>query len=112
MTSDARSTRRGWRRPRRTLGTIERRNQNAEDIAHRAGRLYEKVAGFVDDMEKVGRNLGAASAAYDDAMGKLSTGRGNMLSQVETLKTLGAKTGKTIRTEFDHDERPGIEAAE
>ncbi|QUS36638.1 DNA recombination protein RmuC [Falsirhodobacter algicola] len=83
--------------------TIERRNQNAEAIADRAGRLYEKVAGFVDDMEKVGRNLGAAQTAYGDAMGKLSTGRGNVLSQLETLKTLGAKTSKTFRTEFDHD---------
>ncbi|MDH2325627.1 DNA recombination protein RmuC [Cereibacter sp. SYSU M97828] len=92
--------------------TIERRNQNAEDIAHRAGRLYEKVAGFVDDMERVGKALGTAGTAFDDAMGKLSTGRGNVLSQVETLKTLGAKTGKTIRADFDHDERPGIEAAE
>ncbi|WP_128253432.1 DNA recombination protein RmuC [Falsirhodobacter deserti] len=83
--------------------TIERRNQNAEAIADRAGRLYEKVAGFVDDMEKVGRNLGAAQSAYGDAMGKLSTGRGNVLSQLETMKVLGAKTSKTFKTEFDHD---------
>ncbi|MDB6452230.1 DNA recombination protein RmuC [Falsirhodobacter sp. 20TX0035] len=83
--------------------TIERRNQNAEAIADRAGRLYEKVAGFVDDMEKVGRNLGAAQSAYGDAMGKLSSGRGNMLSQLETMKVLGAKTSKSFRTEFDHD---------
>lgn len=83
--------------------TVERRNQNAEAIADRAGRLYEKVAGFVEDMEKVGRNLGAAQTAYGDAMGKLSSGRGNMLSQLETMKTLGAKTSKTFKTDFDHD---------
>jgi DNA recombination protein RmuC len=30
---------------------VERRNQNAEAIATRAGRLYDKVVGFVDNME-------------------------------------------------------------
>ncbi|MCJ8138812.1 DNA recombination protein RmuC [Falsirhodobacter halotolerans] len=88
--------------------TVERRNRNAEAIADRAGRLYEKVAGFVDDMEKVGRNLGAAQSSYNDAMGKLSSGRGNVLSQLETMKTLGARTQKTFRTDFDHDDQPAL----
>ncbi|WP_062763064.1 DNA recombination protein RmuC [Falsirhodobacter sp. alg1] len=83
--------------------TIERRNQNAENIASRAGLLYDKVAGFVDDMEKVGKSLDTASQTYGEAMGKLANGRGNVLSQIETLKNLGARTQKTFRTDFDHD---------
>ena len=82
---------------------VERRNQNAEDIAQRAGRLYDKVAGFVDNMEKVGRSLGQAQDAYDNAFGQLKSGRGNVLSQVETLKALGAKTSKQLGTSFDRD---------
>lgn len=82
---------------------VERRNQNAEDIAQRAGRLYDKVAGFVDNMEKMGRSLGQAQDAYDNAFGQLSRGRGNVLSQVETLKSLGAKTSKQLGTPFDRD---------
>ena len=82
---------------------VERRNQNAEDIAQRAGRLYDKVAGFVDNMEKVGRSLGQAQDAYDNAFGQLKSGRGNVLSQVETLKALGAKTSKQLGASFDRD---------
>lgn len=80
---------------------VERRNQNAEAIATRAGRLYDKVVGFVDNMENVGKRLEQAQVAYQDAFGQLSRGRGNVLSQVESLKALGAKTSKTITVEFD-----------
>jgi DNA recombination protein RmuC len=80
---------------------VERRNQNAEAIAQRAGRLYDKVVGFVDNMENVGKRPEQAQDAYQDAFGQLSRGRGNMLSQVESLKSLGAKTGKTISMDFE-----------
>lgn len=80
---------------------VERRNQNAEAIAQRAGRLYDKVVGFVDNMEDVGKRLEQAQDAYQDAFGQLSRGKGNVLSQVETLKALGAKTGKSIGVEFE-----------
>jgi DNA recombination protein RmuC len=75
---------------------VERRNQNAEAIAKRAGHLYDKVVGFVDNMENVGKRLDQAQDAYQDAFGQLSRGRGNVLSQVETLKSLGAKTTKSL----------------
>ena len=80
---------------------VERRNQNAEVIAERAGRLYDKVVGFVDNMENVGKRLEQAQDAYQGAFSQLSSGRGNVLSQVETLKSLGAKTTKAIGVDFD-----------
>lgn len=81
---------------------VERRNQNAEAIAQRAGRLYDKVVGFVDNLETVGKRLEQAQDAYQDAFGQLSRGRGNVLSQVETLKSLGAKTSKSITADVDN----------
>jgi DNA recombination protein RmuC len=87
---------------------VERRNQNAELIAERAGRLYDKVVGFVDNMENVGRRLEQAQDAYQGAFGQLSRGRGNVLSQVETLKALGAKTTKTIGAEFDQKQEDNL----
>jgi DNA recombination protein RmuC len=83
---------------------VERRNQNAEQIAERAGRLYDKIVGFVNNMENVGKHLGQAHDSYETAFGQLSRGRGNVLSQVESLKMLGAKTGKSIGVEFDEDD--------
>ncbi|WP_235829898.1 DNA recombination protein RmuC [Frigidibacter oleivorans] len=92
--------------------TIERRNRNAEEIANRAGLLYEKVAGFVDAMETLGRNLGQAQNAYGTAMDRLTRGSGNVLGQVDKLKRLGARTSKTIGSDFDAEpEAPGELAA-
>ncbi len=91
---------------------VERRNQNAEQIADRAGKLYDKVVGFVGSMESVGKRLGQASDAYDDAFNKLSRGRGNMLSQVESLKLLGAKTNKSINIEVEEEAAIGINSAQ
>ena len=75
---------------------VERRNSNAEKIAERAGAIYDKVHGFAQDMEKVGKQLDAARDAHSSALGKLTEGRGNVLRQVEMLKTLGAKTVKSL----------------
>ena len=83
---------------------VERRNKNAELIADRAGKLYDKVSGFVLNMEKVGERLTQAQDSYDTAFNQFSKGRGNVLSQVENLKTLGAKTSKSIDTDFENTE--------
>jgi len=83
---------------------VERRNKNAELIADRAGKLYDKVSGFILNMEKVGERLTQAQDSYEVAFNQFSKGRGNVLAQVESLKTLGAKTTKSINTEFDKSE--------
>lgn len=80
----------------KTVWDVERRNRNAEDIASRAGLIYDKIVGFATDMERVGKQIDAARLAHADALTKLSSGRGNVLGQVEKLKLLGAKTNKTM----------------
>lgn len=79
-----------------SLWRIEQQNRNVQKIAESGGRLYDKIAGFVDDMEKLGKQLGTAERTYDEAMKKLATGNGNMLRQAEQLKALGAKTSKSL----------------
>ena len=91
----------------------ERRESNAEAIADRAGKLYDKLALFVEAMEEVGRHLAQAQGAHETAMGRLSQGSGNLLGQADKLKKLGARTQKAIGVEFDEErEPPAIEAAE
>jgi DNA recombination protein RmuC len=75
---------------------VERRNKNAEEIAARAGKIYDKFVGFLDDMTELGGRLDQAKESFHGAMGKLSDGRGNIVRQVEQLKGLGAKTTKAI----------------
>ena len=83
----------------RTVASLwkqERQQQNALEIAKRGGELYDKFAGIVKDMETVSARLGSAKDAHDDVMKKMSTGRGNLISQVEKLKELGAKADKSL----------------
>ena len=89
------------------LWDIERRNSNAEDIADRAGKLYDKVVGFVESFSAVGGAIERAKASHDKAMGQLKTGGGNIIGQVEKLKKLGARTQKSLAVAFDADPEDG-----
>jgi DNA recombination protein RmuC len=75
---------------------VERRNRNAEAIADRAGKLYEKFAGFLTDMNVLGDRLTSAQKSYGNAIGKLQSGPGNVVRQIEQLKELGARTSKSL----------------
>jgi len=74
----------------------EAQSRNAQDIAKRGAELYDKLAAFVADLQKVGAKLKDAQSAYDEAEKKLSTGRGNAIRQAEMLKDLGLKTAKAL----------------
>ena len=89
--------------------TVERRNRNAEVIADRAGKLYDKFVGFVEDMRKLGSSLSTAQTTYDGALGKLSLGPGNLVGQVETLKKLGAKARKSLPKELLDDSAEALD---
>lgn len=85
----------------RNVWDIEKRHRNADEIAERAGALYEKVAGFLASMDKLDGHLEKARLSFEDAKGQLSTGRGNVVRQVEMLRDLGAKTNKAIPSGWD-----------
>ncbi|MBU2957469.1 DNA recombination protein RmuC [Paracoccus sp. 1_MG-2023] len=86
------------------IWAVERRESNAMEIARRAGALYDKVAGFVDAMEGVGRALDQANKAHGQAMDRLSRGSGNVIRQVEMLRGLGARATKQISLDHDRDD--------
>ncbi|SEP70409.1 DNA recombination protein RmuC [Devosia sp. YR412] len=85
----------------RNVWDIEKRHRNADEIAERAGALYEKVAGFLASMDKLDGHLEKARLSFEDAKGQLSTGRGNVVRQVEMLRDLGAKSNKTLPSGWD-----------
>lgn len=87
----------------RTIASVwrlELQNKNAQEIARQGGQLYDKIEGFVKDMQILGKQIDTASKTYGLAMNKLSDGRGNILSKTEKLKELGAKTSKAIPQEL------------
>jgi len=77
-----------WRR--------EWQNKNAMDIVKRGELLYEKFVGFTENFEEIGKKINSAQKAYDDALGQLKTGRGNVISQAIQLKNLGLKSDRKI----------------
>ncbi len=85
-----------------TLRTIENiwryehQNENALLISKKAADLYDKFAGFVTDIEAIGTNIARSQKAYDDALNKLSTGKGNLLRRSEEFLELGIKAKKRI----------------
>jgi DNA recombination protein RmuC len=91
------------------LWNVEKRNKNAEAIAERAGRLYDKLATFIDSFNRVGSAIEDARKAHDKALGQLARGNGNLVKQVEMLKDLGARTGKSLAVAADGEpEEPRI----
>ncbi len=74
----------------------EMQARNVKDVMDRGAKLYEKFAGFVSDMEEIGRSLRNATSSYEDARKKLSEGPGNLVKQVEMLRQLGVKPRKVL----------------
>ncbi len=81
----------------RNLWNIEKQNQNSAIIAQQAGKLYDKLASFIENMKKIDKGISTAREAYDTAFKQLSDGRGSAISIAEDLKDKGAKTIKEIK---------------
>lgn len=86
------------------LWQIETRNKYVQKIAEVGGSLYDKLANFVDDMQKIDKALTAARTNYETAISKLATGKGNALSLANRLKEYGAKANKQIGMEYEESE--------
>ncbi|MGZ8947147.1 MAG: DNA recombination protein RmuC [Methylococcaceae bacterium] len=99
-----------------TLRTIEniwryeRQNENARAIADKAGIVYDKIRGFVEDLDKLGKQLSTVHTTYDGVMNKLTRGHGNLIRQASSFVDLGVKVKKTIPKNIT--EQAGVEADE
>ncbi len=93
-----------------TLRTIEhiwrteRQEQNAQEIVRQAEGLLDKFSAFSEDMNKIGQNIERTQMAYEDAMNKLTTGKGNLVRRTEKMKQLGLRPKKMmpLRSEEEH----------
>jgi DNA recombination protein RmuC len=83
----------------RTVSSIwryELQGQNAQEIARLAGELCDKLAMSLGDLNGVAEKINGALAAHNEAMKRLSTGRGNALSVGERIRTLGVKSKRPM----------------
>jgi DNA recombination protein RmuC len=77
-----------WRRQKQTL--------NALEIARQAGNLHDQFVLFAESLQEVGQRLDQARVSYDQAVARLSTGRGNLVRRTLELEKLGARAERQI----------------
>jgi len=95
----------------RTIQNIwryEYQNKNAMEIADKAGALYDKFVGFVEDLEKVGSQLETTRKTYDAAHNKLVSGRGSLVNRAQNLIDLGVKSRKQLPSEILQESDLGV----
>jgi len=83
----------------RTVASIwryELQGQNAQDIARLAGDLCDKVSTSLADLNGVAEKIADALTAHNEAVRRLSTGKGNALSIGQRIRNLGVKTKKPM----------------
>ena len=74
------------------------------EIARQCANLYDKVVGFVEDLEQIGKRLDQAQSSYHDAFNKLKSGKGNLIRAAEKVKELGVKPTKSITNHLIPDD--------
>jgi DNA recombination protein RmuC len=90
----------------------EKQSRNAQEIAGRAGALYDKLRVAMEDMARLGSALQSADSAYGEAMKKLASGKGNLVRQVEQLRELGAPVKRAFPRELlDDSDDAAVESA-
>ncbi|CAN5164956.1 DNA recombination protein RmuC [soil metagenome] len=87
----------------RTVANIwrqENQNRNAQEIARLGGSMIDKLTGFIEDLIDVGKKMDGAKSTYEEAMKKLHSGRGNVISTAEKMRLLGAKADKNLPSQL------------
>lgn len=74
--------------------------RNIQEIVRQGTALYDKFVGFTDKFEKIGAEISSAQRVYDEALGQLSSGKGNLIQRVENLKKLGLSPSKKIASKY------------
>jgi DNA recombination protein RmuC len=99
----------------RTIASVwktEYQTRNAIEIARQAGEMLDKFSAFTNDLEDVGKHLKRAEDAQNNALNKLSTGKGNLVGRAEKLAKLGVKSSKKINPNLIHDHEPEDESTD
>jgi len=75
----------------------KKQEDNVKKIVSKAGTMYDKFIGFVNDIEKMGSQLETVSKTYEDAKNKLHTGKGSLTTQMGQLKEMGISSTKELK---------------
>lgn len=93
-----------------SIWRYERQNENAQAIARQAGQLFDKLVGFVDELNTVSQKIQSAADAHAEAMKRLVQGKGNALGRAQKLKELGVASKKDFPPVLSAGEKHIVEA--
>lgn len=77
-----------WRR--------DAQEKNIQEIVKVGSDLYDKFVLFTDNFSKIGDSIDRAQQSYKEALGQLSTGKGNLIGRAERLRKLGISPKKAL----------------
>jgi len=80
----------------KSLWRQEDQTKNALEIAKKSGALYDKFVNFIESLQKVGEHIDKSKEMYEKAYNQLKNGKGNLISQAENIKKMGAITKKSL----------------
>jgi len=78
----------------------EYQNRNAQDIADRGAKLFDKFVGFTESLMDVGKQISRSQEAYAHAYKQLASGNDNLVLQATKLKGLGIKAKKELASQL------------
>ncbi len=84
---------------------LQQQQQNAREIARQAGLLYDKLASFTEELQKIGESIDKSKSRWQTAWNALSIGRGNLLSRAERLKLLGVESRRQVKSTGSADDQ-------
>jgi DNA recombination protein RmuC len=87
-------------------------SRNAKEISSRGAELYDKLVGFVHDLQRVGEKIQQAQDSYVEARKKFSEGGGNLIGQAEKLRRLGVKPSKKLPAAWTDNAEDGAAVIE
>ena len=82
-----------------TLWRTERSMQNTKEIAQIGGELYDRIANFMNEMEKISDSIKNIQKNYDSAVTKIQGNKG-ILKSAFKLKELGVKSSKILDEKY------------
>ncbi len=78
------------------LWQSELQSRSVSEIYSSAEKLYKKFSTFAANFLRIGDNIDKLRGTYDEAQKQLSTGRGNIVSQLEGWKKKGLMPSSSI----------------
>lgn len=79
------------------LWSREYQNRNAQEIAERGAKLYDKCVAFLESFLAIGDSIRKSEDIYEQALNRLKNGNGNLISQTLKLKELGVKSRRGMK---------------